>query len=487
MVDAQIAVSEQALTKDEPMVRSEARCLKITGIAAAIAVPAIFLLVPAPTGLAPEGKRLAALLFVALILWATEAIPIAVTALLVIVLQPLFRVEDLRTAFNNFITPAFFLVIAMFCVAQAMVSSGLAHRFALWLLTRTGTDNRRVVLAFMIGAAAISTVVADIPACSIFMAVALGMLSKAGLTPGSSRLGKAIMMGIPIASLIGGVGTPAGSPINIIGIYFIEQYGKVRVPFLSWMAIGMPMVIVLTPVAWWVVVRYCRPERDPVMAVADAKTEWASLGPKTPSERKVLALLSLMFILWVLSTWITQLDVTLVAMCGAVTMFLPGINLLKWDETQRNIGWDSLLMIGSVTSLGAASVKTGLAKWLVESCLGGMQDWNTLSVVALIAAFTVAVHLVLPIAPVVNAVLIPPIALLAISMGKSPALYALPVAFTASCAFLPPLDAVPLVTYSKGYYRMVDLIVPGTIISVCWVVLMTLLMVFLAPAVGAVQ
>jgi sodium-dependent dicarboxylate transporter 2/3/5 len=141
-------------------------------------------------------------------------------------------------------------------------------------------------------------------------------------------------------------------------------------------------------------------------------------------------------------------------------------------------------MIGGVTSLGAASARTGLAQWLVDGSIGGIQDWHALWIVALISAFTVLIHLILPIGPVVNAVLIPPIALLALSTGQSPVLYALPVAFTASCAFLLPLDAVPLITYAKGYYRMVDMLIPGTIISIFWVITMTLLMVLLAPVLG---
>jgi sodium-dependent dicarboxylate transporter 2/3/5 len=134
--------------------------------------------------------------------------------------------------------------------------------------------------------------------------------------------------------------------------------------------------------------------------------------------------------------------------------------------------------------LGAALVKTGLAKWLVEISLGGMPSHNVVWVVALICAFTVLIHLILPIGPVVNAVLIPPVALLALSKGENPALYTLPVAFTASCAFLLPLDAVPLITYAKGYYRMFDMLIPGLIISIFWTILMTLLMTLLAPVLG---
>ena len=86
--------------------------------------------------------------------------------------------------------------------------------------------------------------------------------------------------------------------------------------------------------------------------------------------------------------------------------------------------------------------------------------------------------------PAIVAVLIPPIALLALETGENPALYALPVAFTASCAMLLPLDAVAVITYAKGYYKMTDMLVPGAIISVVWVILMTVLMTWGAPLLG---
>jgi sodium-dependent dicarboxylate transporter 2/3/5 len=324
----------------------------------------------------------------------------------------------------------------------------------------------------------------DVPACAIFMTVALGILPEAHVLPGKSQLGKAIMMGIPIASLIGGVGTPAGSSVNILGIYFIEQYGRVRVPFLSWMSLGMPMVLILTPLAWWVIVRCSPPEVKTIGEADEIRRARLELGAMSRAEKKIVCLLSMMIALWICSSWIRQLDITLIALAGAIIMFLPGVRLLSWKEAERAIGWDSLLMIGSVTSLGSALVKTGLAGWLVEASLGGMQSRSLPLIVALICAFTVLIHLILPIGPVVNAVLIPPVALLALSKGQNPALYTLPVAFTASCAFLLPLDAVPLITYTKGYYRMFDMLLPGTIISIFWIILMTLLMTLMSPVLG---
>jgi len=456
------------------------------GLAGAVLVGAIVCTLPAPAGLSPEAQRTAAIFLACLVLWVTEALPIGITALLALVFQPIFRVGDLPAALTNFVSPVFFFVLVMFVIAQAFVTSGLDRRFALWLFSKAGTDSRRIVFAFMIGTGALSTIVSDVPCCAIFTAIALGMFERLGIKPGQSQFAKVIMMGIPIASLIGGVGTPAGSSINILGLFFIEQHGNVRVPFLHWMAIGIPMVVILVPLAAWILIRLCPPEVKSVGNASELQLERQLLGPMSAKEWKVVGIMSAMIVLWILSTWIRQLDTVLVGIAGAAAMFLPGMKLFAWKEVERAANWDGLLMIGGVTSLGALSAKTGLAKWLVDASIGGIGDWNVVLVIAAISAFTVVIHLILPIAPVINAVLIPPIAVLAISSGHNPALYALPVAFTASCAFLLPLDAVPLVTYGKGYYRMLDMLLPGTIISICWVILMTALLFLLGPILGLI-
>lgn len=417
------------------------------------------------------------------VLWATEALPVAVTGLLAVVLQPALAVTGVRPAFASFMSPVFFFVLSMFFLAAAITASGVDRRFALWLLSRAGSDPRRVLLALMIGTASLSTVMSDVPACAIFMAVALGIFDRVGILPGSS-FGRSVMMGIPMASLIGGVATPAGSAINILGLYLIEEHGGVRVPFLSWMAIGVPMVLVLVPVAWWALVRTCPPEVEAVGEPSEVSRQRQSLGPLSPPEAKVLGLFAVLIVLWVSSTWVKALDVSLVSLAGSLLVFFPGLRLLTWAGAQKAIGWEALLMLGGVTSLGAASLETGLAKWLVGAALGGLSDWSAPAVVAAVSAFTVVVHLPIPMAPVINAVVIPPIVLLAQASHHNPALYALPVAFTASCAFLLPLDAVPLLTYGKGYYRMLDMLRPGAWVSAVWVVWMTVLTTMLAPVLG---
>jgi sodium-dependent dicarboxylate transporter 2/3/5 len=121
---------------------------------------------------------------------------------------------------------------------------------------------------------------------------------------------------------------------------------------------------------------------------------------------------------------------------------------------------------------------------MVDAALGGLSSLSPALIVAAVSAFTVVIHFAIPIAPVITSVLIPPIVLLAISSGHNPALYAIPVVFTASCAFLLPIDAVSLVTFSRGYYRMLDMLRPGVIVSIVWVIWMTVLLMLLGPSLG---
>jgi sodium-dependent dicarboxylate transporter 2/3/5 len=427
---------------------------------------------------------MAALFVLILILWSTEALPIAITSLLALVFQPILGLNSLNTAFTNFIGPVFFFVLVMFIIAHAWVKTGLAHRFALTLISRAGTDAKRVVYAFVIGTGMVSLIVSDVPTCAIFMAVAIGMFERLGIKPGESRFATAVMLGIPFGAMIGGVGTIAGSSINILGLQIIEANGGPSVSFLEWMAIGIPMVAVVLPVAAVITAWVFEPEIRDIGSVEDIRRQLADLGPISGAEWKVIVIQTIMLVFWILSSWYPQFNIVSVGVLGASAMFLPGVRLFTWQEAQQATGWEILLMAGAVAALGVASSTSGLAAWLVDVSLGQLAGMPVIVILALISAFTVVIHLMLPVSPVINAVMIPPIMLLAGEAGLNPTLYALPVIFTASCAMLIPLDPVPMLTFSKGYYRMFDMLRPGALISLVWVVVMTGLLVLVGPSIG---
>ncbi len=184
----------------------------------------------------------------------------------------------------------------MFIIAGVVTDTGLGKRFALYLLLKAGTRSTRVVFALMLGTAVLSTIMSDVPACAIFMAIGLGILSKLDIKPGQSPFAKTIMMGIPIAALIGGVATPAGSSINVLALdifaAFTEQHQlDVQISFLQWMALGVPMVIVLLPLAWCVLIRCYPPEVEKVGSIQENKLEFTALGSLSGNERKVLIII----------------------------------------------------------------------------------------------------------------------------------------------------------------------------------------------------
>src|SRR5688572_6574460 len=390
------------------------------GILAAVVTTGIVFMLPTPTGLSPAGHRLAAVFVGALVLWATEALPMAVTAILAIVVQPILGIAAIGPAIASSMSPIFFFVFVMFIIAFAWVKTGLARRFALSMISRAGTDAKKVVWVFMIGTCAVSTIVSDVPTAAIFMAVALSIFQKLNLEPGRSNFGRVVMMGIPIAALIGGIGTPAGSSVNMMGLDMLEQNGGERVAFLHWMMIGVPMVIVLLPIAAFVLLKFFPPEIKSIGSVEDIRKELKALGPISTNEWKTIIIMSVMLVLWISSTWVPAFNVYVVSLCGAIVMFLPGIRLFTWKEAQNATSWETLILINGIFSLGAASSSTGLAKWLAEAAFGGLGGYSTVAVLAIISAFTVVIHLVLPIAPVINAVMIPPIVAVAMAAGVNP-------------------------------------------------------------------
>jgi sodium-dependent dicarboxylate transporter 2/3/5 len=438
-----------------------------------------------PGGLSTAARGLAAIFVVALILWATEAVPIAVTSLLVLVLGPLLGVfEGLKGAVIGFTSPVIYFIIASFVLSTAVEKSGLGRRFALWLINRWGTNSKVAALVFMVGCGLISAIMSNIPACAIFMSLAIPILAKLGAEPGKSNLGKVFMMGIPIASLIGGVATPSGSSINILAIDLIKETSGIEISFVQWMAIGVPLFIIMIIVSWWILVKVIPPEVDSIGDIEEFRKDYRDLGTWNTAEKKTIIILVIMFILWVMSSWVKQIDLTMVAIAGAIVMFLPGIKLVNWKETEEGIGWDIILLNGAVTSLGLASGTTGLSQWIMDRTFGGFGELNVVLMMLIIMAFTVVIHLPIPINPSIIATMIPPIVALAASSGVNAAAYALPVAFTASCSFLLPLDSVPLITYSKGYYKMFDMFVPGALISIVWVIVMAVLMLLIGPVLG---
>ena len=444
-----------------------------------------FLLVslPCPDGLSPNGKRAIAMMFAAVLIWVFEILPVAVASVLFAVLPAVAGILPLPKMMQLFATPTIFFVFAMFCIAIAFQNSGLSRRIVLWTSLRSKGSPVRLLLLLMMVCALLSTILADIPVVAMMLPVAVLLLEKNGCVKGTSNFGKAVMLGLPIACLIGGVGTPAGSAMNMLTISLLQSTADVHIGFFEWTAIGMPMVLVLTPLAWWLVIRAFPPEIGRLAGMDLVEREYAGLGGLGRRESVFIAVLAVNFILWSTEK-LHGIPLPVAAVIGCAIFSLPAVELLTWEQDKGRIGWDSLMLIGASNALGMAIWETGGAAWIAHACLGGVAGMPLAGVIAVISLFTVVIHLLIPVNTAIVAVLLPALAALAGTMGVNPAVLAIPMGFSVSAAFLLPLDAVPLVTYPAGYYRMFDMFKPGCLISVVWVVVMTLVMFAIAVPLG---
>lgn len=443
----------------------------------AICVYFILSSLPTPEGLTVNGQKALALMIAAIIIWMFEVIPIGISAPLMVMLMGFLEIVPMKDAMSNFMIPTIFFIMAALIIAAGFVESGLGNRLSLTVSTLFGSKSDRVLLSFMLSTALVSTVLVDIPTAVIFSGIAYSLLKKNNCTPGKSNFGKAMMIGIPIASAIGGIGTPAGSGINIMALSLLKDTANVEINFLQWTVIGFPMAIILTIAAWYIVLKTFPPEFEKVEGLDDVAQERRNLGPLSIYEKKFVGIFSITLLLWFTQP-LTHLDPAVVAIVTASIFFLPGINLTTWDNVKGKIGLDALFLIGAANSISMAIYHLKGAEWLANSVLGGITGASILVLLLVASAFGIFSHLILPVAAAVLAVVIPVLSVMATTIGVNPAILVLPIAFTASCVFLLPLDPIPLVTYGYKYWKFWDMMKPGFVISLVWIVLLVIFMYF---------
>lgn len=218
-------------------------------ILAAICVTVTYLL-PGSEELSHEGITALGVLGMASILWISNTLPFGVTGLLALVMLVLLGVSDMASVFVGFSNSSVIFVITVFCLTAAVMNTKLTLRLINKLLRWAGSSAEKLVLAYMAAAALLSSVMSNVPVTVLFLGLAQPVLKAVGAKPGSSRLGKCLMIGIPFAAVNGGMATPAGSSFNVLAMGVFESIAGKPLTFLQWMAVGLPTAIVATLVCW---------------------------------------------------------------------------------------------------------------------------------------------------------------------------------------------------------------------------------------------
>ena len=430
--------------------------VKTAGMVAAIAVIVISPCFPGKAYLTKTGIKTVGVLAAFLIMLVTEALPVVVTSLIFCGLMPVVGVTpDLGTALTGYSEPIVFFTLASFGIAAAMTTIPLSKRILRFMLKAFGKDIKSVLLTVMAACALFSSIVSNVPTCAIFMSISLEFIKVYEREDERRRTGKTFMIAIPVSSMIGGMMTPAGSSINLIAISQLEKYSGTTVSFVHWMCAGIPLAAVMIPLAWILAVKIYKPapvSKQDIRQFVDSMDIPRQMEKK---EKKVLVIVCSMLVLWISSSWISMINVMIVATLGCCLMFVPGIEVLDVDTFLHENSWDAFFLVGTVLSISAAMINNGVSD--VIAGLVPSLEISQQALIALTAVFVFASLLVIPVASSLLPILAPTLIAVAANTGASPELVMMAAAICACNCYLLPLDTVALITYGKGYYAMTDM------------------------------
>lgn len=447
--------------------------LKLAGFVLAAIILLVGFFLPGTEGLTHEGILSLALLVATVILWICDSLPMGVAGLLALVMGPLLGLVPIADAFTGFGTSTFIFAVTVFGLTAIVMKSDLATRITKVIVRWSGASSKKLVFAFMAATALLSTVMNDSAVLVLFLGFAYIVLESAKHTIGKSQLAKSLFIGIAFAAFIGGGITPAGSSINVLVIGMVEQGTGQTIPFLSWMVACAPVCIAMIPISWFFIIKILKPEPIDESALTAINEKADKLGKLSTEEKKTLAFLIAMPVLWVAGTWIPLLNVTTVSVIGLAGMMLPGIKILTFDEFQKSVPWTICIMIGAVLSLGGMVSATGGVAYLADLFLSTgvttLGVFGSLFVIFLVIYFA---HTLVPIGPAFAALLTPPLMAFCISIGVSPAVPAMVLAIILSGSLLVLFNPGMALAYRDNCFTPWDLFKTGIFPALIFLVLL---------------
>jgi sodium-dependent dicarboxylate transporter 2/3/5 len=468
------------------------------GLLAGLAALAASLVLEPPAGMTPAAWIVAGTMVLMACWWATEALPLAATALVPLaILPPLDAVSaaDLAQGYGN---TTLFLILGGLLLGLAMERCGLHRRIAYAIVTRAGGHPQGLVLGMMCATGFVSMWVQNTSSTLIMIPVALSVAAIVAPDTGTAdrntaNFGKAIVLCVAYAATIGGLGTLIGTATNALVVGFMQQsYGE-TITFAQWLAFGIPTVLLLMPVAWLVLVRIAFPFRLGEQAVArdrlaDAHRE---LGPMTTAERRMAMVLFGTATLWIFGPLVQRLpglaawnDTTTALLAGLVLCVVQngtreGGGLLIGADIRR-VPWDVLLLFGGGLALAEAIQGSGLSEYL-GVVLGGI---GTLPLVLLIATMVALLVFWTEFNSNVAtaATFMPILAAIAAASDHSVLQLVAPAAIAASCGFMLPVGTPPnAIVFGTGRLTMQEMIRSGWRVNLAAIAVVTLVSVLVIP------
>jgi len=407
--------------------------------------------------------------------WIFEAVPLPITSLVPMALFPPLAVLDHKSVALAYGSPLILLMLGGFILSAAMASSGAHRRIALLMVNLFGkSSDRHLVFGFMAASAGLSMWVSNTATTLMLLPVALAVLESAK----NKALVVPLLLGICYAASVGGIGTPIGTPPNLVFMKVYAENTGIELTFLQWMKWGVPVVICFMPIIAWYLTRNLHSQQA---------VDLPRVGHWQPAEKRVLILFGLTALAWMLrkepfggwSSWLSLpgANDASVALLAAILLFIipdgRGGRLLDWEAANK-IPWGMLLLFGGGIAIASAFKQTGLSEALAHE----LTDLSNLPILLLLLSICLVVTFLTEMTSntATTTLLMPILAAAGIASGVDPALLMVPAAMSASCAFMLPVATVPnAIIFGSGHVAIKDMVQRGVALNIIGALLISLL------------
>jgi sodium-dependent dicarboxylate transporter 2/3/5 len=434
-------------------------------------IVAIFYIAPTPEGLSHNGQVMIGILILAAILWITEAIPLAVTGLLIMIIQPLLHVISPNDVFSSFGNQAVFFLIGAFILTGAIEKHGLHRRIALKFLSYFEKSPRFFTLGIMSSCAFLSFIMPEHGVAALFLPIIASILIAMKIVPKQSNFGKISMISVAFGCSIGSLGTLIGGARNIYAVGVLSDIG-INITFFDWMKYSMPIVFIALPLVW-LILQFSFPIeiKDISAARREIKNQVAVEGKMSKNESIVLIILIITILLWVFFSSHQYFGLAVIAVLGSVLLFLTGV--VNWKDIEKRVPWGIILLYGGAITLGIGIHDTGAGKWIADQIFN-MAGVNLYLVILMMIVLTVLLTNVMSNIGAV-AILLPIGIAVAPVAGMSPLLSSMIIALSGGLAFMFVI-ATPgnAITYSSGYFSIRDLFKAGIFANIICIIVIYL-------------
>ncbi len=458
----------------------------------------VVLFLPNPETLSIEAHRAAAIFVWMGIWWATEAVPIAITALIPLVFFPLLGVSSIESTAAPYANKNVFLFLGGFFLSIAIQKCNLHKRIALTVLKYAGAKGRSIIGGFMLSSCLLSMWIMNTSTTIMLLPICLAIITVVKESMHDlSEIDKinfqvALLLGIAYAANIGGIATLIGTAPNMALNGFMEEQYGVSISFLDWMKVGLPVSLILLPLTWFTLTRISFPVNFETSAETQEaiQTMRESIGKIKTPEKRVFIIFLITALLWVFRSPINNIpgmegltDPGIAMLCGLTLFLTPSggdqeHNLLQWKDAEKGVPWGILLLFGGGLTLAAAAQNTGLAAWI-----GNLMPVG-LSIVFLVVIFTTLIIFLTELTSnlATTATFLPIVAVIATQFGFNPLLLTASIAIAASCAFMLPVATPPnAIVFGSELIKVPQMMRAGIAINIIAIVIVSLAGIYLVP------